>query len=328
MAPMHRSGPLPALALLLALAGCASGPGGEEPPRSGWGGIRDESPPPPAPLKGSLSVPTPSVRPYPEREFTAEEREWFDRAWGAFKEGAAGWPEARDRWRSMGPEAEGLLAWNLYRAMVASRAGGALHLVEDARRDLVLMGEGAVPALVAGLSVRAVRREDGSEVRVGQEVLHDAAETLSLIGEPAVPGLLDIAGSGEKGLVQEAVHALGNIGDPRAEGLLLRLAGDRDWALRGAAVLALRRYRTDRAREALLAALEDPESFVVQRASQAMVTEKRTDCLPGLVEALDRGSRAGRIFTVRAAGWALQRITGESLGTDVAAWRSWLDGNR
>src|SRR5262245_5174876 len=180
------------------LAGCASAGDGEGPTQVGWTRYSDEAPPPPEPLQGALSVPTPSVRPYPEREFTAEEKSFFDSAWSAFKLDAEEWPDLKTRWRALGPEAEGLLAWNLYRGMVAARAANAPRLEERARRDLVLMGEAAVPALVGGLSVRAVRREDGQEIRVGLEVLHEAAQALSVIGTPAVPGLMDIAGSGEK----------------------------------------------------------------------------------------------------------------------------------
>ncbi len=321
-----RLGFTPAALIPILLTACAStGDGGEV--RTGWARYAEEAPPPPGPLQGALSVPTPSVRPYPEREFTAEEKAFFDSAWSAFKVDAPEWPDLKERWRAVGPEAEGLLAWNLYRGMVAARAGGALRLSERARKELVLMGEAAVPALVAGLSVRAVRREDGEEIRVGQEVLHEAAGALSVIGAASVPGLMDIAGSGEKVVAREAVGALGNIGDPRSEALLLRLADDPDAETRAAAVLALRRFGDGAARGRLVAALEDPDSFVAQRAAQALVTEKRTDAVPDLVVVLERGVREGRIFSVRASSWALQRLTGQNLGSDAAAWRRWAEKN-
>jgi hypothetical protein len=308
--------------LALAAAGCASG--GEE-PRSGWGGVVEERPPPPAPLTGAISVPTPSVRPYATREFTAEERAFFDRAWTSFKRGDASWPEMEVQWVSMGPEATGVLAENLYRAMVAARVSGALHLAEEARKDLVFLGEGAVPVLVGGLSVRAVRDDQGNELRVGQEVLHMASEALGLIGAPSVPGLMDIAASREPAVATEALWALGNVGDPRAEGLVLRLAEDPDWHLRAEAVLALRRYDTEAARARMVAALEDGEDLVIERAAQALATGRRMEAAPAIVDVLERAIRDGRILTSRACVFALQRITGDAkTGADPAGWRARL----
>jgi len=302
---------------LLAAAGCASG----DAPLPGRFGVIEEAPPPPEPLRGAFSVPTPSVEAPPTREFSEEERRWFDAAWAAFRAGSPGWPGARAEWVAMGPEAAGLLAENLYRAMVASRARGAIHLVERARNELVLLGEPAVPILVGAAATRAVRTPDGEEIRVGQEILHDVAEALSLIGPPSVPGLMDVARSGEKPLVREAVWALGNVGDARSEELLLALAADGDWEVRGTAVFALRRRPSPRAGEALLARLEDPEGFVVQRAAEALAEARRTDLLPGVVDALERSVRDGRTATARAAVWTLRRVSGEDHGDDAAAWR-------
>ena len=220
------------------------------------------------------------------------------------------------------------MAGSLFRALVAARAQAAPHLAERAKNELALLGESAVPALVSGLSVRAVKREDGTVVPVGQTVLHDAAETLSVIGEPAVPGLLDIAGSGEISLVQEAVFALGNIGDPRSEDVLLRLSRDGEWVVRGAAVLALRRYPSAGATERMLEALLDGENYVVQRAAQGLATAKRTDALPGIVDRLEAAVAGGNVFSTRACTWTLAKITGRDLGSDPAAWRAHLAGNR
>lgn len=320
---------LPALLPLLlpALAACASDPdprGGDAPAAGGWDRFASAEAPPPPEFSGALSVPTPSVAASPVREFTAEEKAFFDEAWRCFKEDSPRWLLARERWQAMDAAARGLLASTLHRAMVSARAQSAVHLVSRARSEIALLGEDAVPALVGGLSVRAVRREDGTVAPVGQAVLHDAAEALSVIGPPAVPGLLDIAGSGEMSLVQEAVFALGNIGDPRAEGALLRLSRDPEWALRGAAVLALRRLPGEAARDRLVEALSDPETFVAQRAAQGIVTGKRTDCLPGVVDQLERGVAAGAIFQVRACAWALKEVSGRDLGSDPAAWRAFL----
>jgi len=279
-------------------------------------------------VTGALSVATPSVSGYPDREFSGEERAFFDAAWRVFKEDSPRWLEAREQWRAMDGAARGLLAMNLYRALTTARMQSAPHLVARAKNDLVLLGEDAVPALVGGLSVRAVTREDGTVVPVGQALLHDAAEALSLVGAPAVPGLLDIAGSGELSLVQEAVFALGNIGDPRAEPLLLRLARDPNWSLRGTAVLALRKYPGGAARDRMVEALGDGESFVGEMAARALVTEKRTDALPGIVEELERAVRDGGIARVRACAWTLAKITGKDLGSDPAAWRKHLAEGR
>ncbi len=315
--------PLAAVLALGIASGCASGEAA--PVRTGWGRISEEKPPPAAPLTGALSVPTPSVQPYPTREFTQEERAFFERAWTAFKQGEDDWPELEEKWRMMGPEAVGVLAENLYRAMVAARISGALRLVEEARKDLVLLGADAVPVLVGGLSIRAVHDDQGREMRVGQEVLHLVAEILSVIGAPSVPGLLDIAASGEPNLVGEAVWALGNIGDPRSEELLLRMAAGGEWQVRAAAVLALRRYDSGAARTRMVAALEDAEPLVVERAAQALATGKHRGAARGIVDVLERAMRDGRIQTTRYCVLALQKITGETrIGSDPAAWRERL----
>lgn len=290
-------------------------------PPAGWGGIVEEAPEPPAPLQGKLSVPTPSVAPYPLREFTQEEQAFFDNAWTAFKQGDPAWGELRQRWWDMGPEATGLLAENVYRALVASRVQGALGLVEEAKKELVFMGEGAVPVLVGALAVRAVRTADGREVTVGQEVLHDAAEAVSVIGAPAVPGLLDIVRSGEPSLVKESLWALGNIADPRAEETIETLTTDPNSFVRSAAVLALRRYDTDPARARMVAALEDADSLVVERGAQALATGRQAAALPAVVDVLERAVREGKGLTVRACEFALQSITGEKGDHDSAGWR-------
>ena len=311
------------LLLAAAAVGCASG--GEPAVRSGWGGVVEEQPTPVAPLTGAFSVPTPSVRPYPQREFTREEQAFFEHAWTSFKHGDPSWPEMEERWVAMGPEAAGVLAENLYRAMVAARVSGALHLVDEVRKDLKFLGEASVPVLVGGLSVRAVRDEKGREMRVGQEVLHLAADILAYIGPPSVPGLMDIASSGEQNLVGEAVWALGYIGDPRAEGLLLRLAEGGEWNTRAAAVLALRRYGTEAARSRVVAGLEDGEPLVVERAAQALATGKHLAAAPGIVDVLERAVRDGKIQTTRYCVLALRKITGQTFAEDPAAWRAWLE---
>jgi hypothetical protein len=318
-----------AIAVLVALAaaaGCASTPEQERDRPTGWGGIVEEKPPPPPPLTGRLSVPTPSVRPYPVKEWGAEEQAFFETAWAAFRRGDRGWPELRERWRSLGPEATGLLAENLYRAMVASRVRGALHLVAVAKKELEYLGGDSVPVLVGGLSVRAVKNAEGEEVVVGQEVLHDAAEALSIVGAPAVPGLLDVATSGEPVLVREAIWALGNIGDPRSEEALLAHAAAPDLLVRSAAILALRNYRTPRARAVLVAGLEDADPLVIERAAESLARGGHREAAPAVVDALERAQRDARPLPSSACVWVLQKLTGETIEADPAAWRRALAG--
>jgi len=316
--------PLLAASALL-LAACSTTP--EEKPTSGWGGIVEEQIEPPPPLAGKLNVPTPSVTPYPVREFSPEEQAFLDRAWAAFRKGDPAWEDLRVQWYDLGPEAAGVLAENLYRAMVVSRAKGALHLVEKAKKELMGLRDTAVPVVIGGLSVRATKTPEGEEVRVGQEILHDAAEVASFIGEGAVPGLLDIAGCGEPSLCREAIWALGNIGDPRAEEALLRLSSDPNIYVRAEALLALRRYGSAAAGQRLVAALEDPDGFVAERAARSIVAGKRTEVLPAVVDVLDRAVKDGKVVVARECVNALSGVTGEKIGPDAAEWRRALKGN-
>jgi len=260
----------------------------------------------------------------PLRDFTEEERRFFDAAWALFRRRAPEWPEAREQWISGGPEAQSLLAENLYRAMAASRAANAPELLEVSRKELIVLGAPAVPVLVGVLATRAIRTSEGDEIRTGQELRSDAAETLALIGAPAVPGLMDVAGCGEWVFAGEAIRALGNVADPRAEDLLLRLARDEEWRTRGAAALALRGYADERAARALLAALGDREPFVAKQAAVGLARRKRDDAVPGIVEEMERAARDGRGAAVKLCGGALRSITGERHGDDPAAWRRWL----
>jgi hypothetical protein len=317
-----------ALTLFVSLAGCSS-PGdaplpGETARTDTWSNFVEEPPAPPEPLVGPRSVPTPSIARVPNREFTPAERNLMDGAWAAFKAGDPAWEEGRVAWHALGVEARGVLAENLYRAMVAARAGGAIHLVQVARKELVLLGEESVSVLIPALATRAVVSPDGQEIRVGQEVLRDTAEALSVIGAASVPGLLDIAGSGVNVLVREAVWALGNIGDPRAETLLVALTADPDWAVRAEACRALRSLGGATAEAALLRCLEDAEGYVVQRAAESLAKRKSETCLPAVLALLDSSHRAGKTLQARASHWVLVRITGQDLPLDPEAWRRHL----
>ena len=77
----------------------------------------------------------------------------------------------------------------------------------------------------------------------------------------------------------------------------------------------------------LVAALEDADPLVVQRASQALAAGRRRDLLPAVVDVLERALRDGRIPVARASVHVLASTTGERIGEDPPAWRRALGGN-
>ena len=99
---------------------------------------------------------------------------------------------------------------------------------------------------------------------------------------------------------------------------------DPDWHVRLAAAAGLCRGNDPRAVTALAEALRDGHWCVRRAAAEALGAVGGAAAVAGLIEAL-----SDEHWYVRCtAGAALERITGESLGRDGAAWRRWWQRNR
>lgn len=165
------------------------------------------------------------------------------------------------------------------------------HLAASALGEL---GDpGAVSPLLAAL---AGPDEEGVRWR--------AAEGLTRLGPPAVPGLASLAVHEEPDVRWKAIVALGEIGDPSSAPVLLGRLADPDRFVRSRAVSALARIGAP-CLPVLLEALEGPDARIRQGAAEALGQAGDPAAIDVLVRALGDPAEPVR----RAAAVALLRIT-------------------
>lgn len=152
---------------------------------------------------------------------------------------------------------------------------------------------GAVSPLLAAL---AGPDEEGVRWR--------AAEALSRLGPPAVPGLAALAGHDEPDVRWKAFVALGEIGDLSCTPVLRAGLTDPDRFVRGRAVSALARLGA-LSLPVVIEALEDPDARIRQGAAEALGQVGDPAATQALVRALGDPAEPVR----RAAAIALLRIT-------------------
>ncbi len=160
----------------------------------------------------------------------------------------------------------------LVEAIQDGRMTEALH-----RTALIAMTQVTVPSAELEAAARRVA-EDASDVersrqallvlgQMGHRLLEGAPERAAGI-RAFLEGRYTAAASVEDRVA--ALEALGNAGDPAAEGLLGQAAGDADAHVRAAAMTGLRRVGTRTAAEALEAGLEDSAQIVREAARSAL----------------------------------------------------------
>lgn len=122
----------------------------------------------------------------------------------------------------------------------------------------------------------------------------------------------------------DAVDALGLLGDVRALGPLQALLGQPDPALRAAAARALGMLESERALPALEARLDDPDPRVVEAAATALGLLGRPAAIDALLARLGRAP-ADDLRVADSLVRALERITGQQLGSEAAPWQAWWE---
>lgn len=218
-----------------------------------------------------------------------------------------------DRWQASGvvPERAGTLEKNqqfpLYRA----------------RRELVELGPTGRQAIFVYLL-----RDRRTQLRsLGKYLLvaHDPAELRAdLIRE------FDAANEPSK---REILTLLGDLPpDASCLAFLERSLGDPDWQMRGTAVRSIGRLnknvddKQDFVARAWRLSEEDSDPWVRGRALIALADAGAVNQVRPLIERLDVLMRDDRGAEIAAAIEALRTLTGRDHGSNVSAWRSWLDG--
>jgi HEAT repeat protein len=121
---------------------------------------------------------------------------------------------------------------------------------------------------------------------------------------------------------ERAVVVLGKVSDPRVTEALAGLIEDPNNNVRRAVLLQLAKRRDPRAIPPLVAqlGLQDGRG---QSASSLLIGMGEMVIEPLLTALRDPDARV-----VAAAAAALEKVTGQKLGTDPAAWQTWWAGHR
>jgi thioredoxin len=215
---------------------------------------------------------------------------------------------------------------------------------EEAWQGLKEMGDLATPALVEVVKTGKPQMKRFAITAIG--LLKDK------LGSEALRAALSDADAGVR---WSAARALGEIGDTGAKELLAKavredtdpevryhaayalagMGGESAFAFfreqvksdkvddRSRAVRALGKYAASKHMAELTGALKDTESRVRYAAVIQLDRSRRKEAVPGLMAALKDGDRNVR----KRARSALERLTGQELGSDTEKWQEWWKKN-
>jgi HEAT repeat protein len=111
-------------------------------------------------------------------------------------------------------------------------------------------------------------------------------DVFKLIGHPAVPGLVDALGSNDVYRRRLAARILGEVADTASVDGLLRFTKDSDFRMRAGAISALGKVADSRAVAPALVALDDSDYLVRTAAAVALSNLKNPGTVPALIRAL------------------------------------------
>lgn len=251
------------------------------------------------------------------------EREELVGRWRMYQYDDPGWPAVRDRWYAQGGPAREALVLNLVGDLVRN----ALHSVRTERgtepgwrrpqRELLSLGsEGTVTVLVEAL-------------RQGRDAVSLEPLSATLAGFGAVDQVILALDHPEEGdsplFTRMAMKTLVSIGGQKAIGrVALELSTNPDWTVRAAAAESLAKARLSdqrRAAIALLPALDDTDSFVVNRTLDALELLQQVESAPGIASYLQKRQQAGDAEGEERAVMVLKQLTGASIpGDEPGLW--------
>lgn len=187
-------------------------------------------------------------------------------------------------------------------------------------------GTGSTAAAAANLSPKEAQIFEaisGTDARLRGDALRD----LEAMGPAGVDVLLLLLGHREWEMRLHAVKALGKAGDPRAVEPLVPMLDDREYVVRGAAATSLGKLKDPRVVPKLvLLARTDKASYSNMKALIVAMGEIGD---PYAVRYLMQAAEQMADPACRdEAHKALDKITGQKHGADLAARKAWLEKNQ
>ena len=243
-------------------------------------------------------------------EYDAAAQAKMDVAWRAFKDDSPYWPKLRQEWIHIGRRATSTLVENLYRAMLLSAAGNYSEGYERSRKELILLGELAVPTLAGVLEQGTIYSpQDGRDLRMPTGMVSITAEIIALAGEFSVPYLAKLTRSDTPTIRRSAAAGLGQTGARSAVDPLVRvLSGASDWKDRMVAARALGTLKFPESETALIRALEDSDDAVIEVAARSLAQQRARAALPALDDRRQRAQAAGQHQISASCGAAARLI--------------------
>jgi hypothetical protein len=316
-----------ALTLAIPLSACSSGGGTNkvpEPPphRDPFAGLEEEP--------KEVEIPAPRLG--TGAEFTAAERSFMNRSFRAFMREEADWPVRRKKWQAMGGPATNVLVENLLVYQLAAQNAARPQDARRAQAELIDIGAPAVPYLMQTLRMETFRDRTGNRQKVDDLTRKTVAETLALLGEPAIDPLVRALPNLSAGSRRAVARCMRDLVDPRVTRALTGLLDDESFVVAADAAAALGTHPGEAVTRRLLAVYADGERDVIVRkkAGEALLIRKDRAIVADLVQLLERASREDDLGLLRSTGAILRRTTGKRLPNDPAAWRAALtkDGGR
>jgi len=301
------------LLLIVALTGfffaaCESSGGGST-PDPGRGGSTNSAADSPS-GGGETSSRAASPRAGTGAEFTEEQRALIDSALRAFRKDERDWPSLRNEWIAIGPGATIVLVETLIKYMVAAHVGNFPEGYDRVRRELLLLGDRAVPTLAAILKKPNWVDPQGRQENLPTGMINELIEIMMVSTSAAMPHLLELAQSGSTASVRRgSILALGRIGDPEGISICIRqLQRGADWPERMVAARALAQTKEDRATRALIAGLEDEDTTVAQECARSLAVQQAQEALPALDRRREQARTAQDYRLAAACGSAAKAI--------------------
>lgn len=229
------------------------------------------------------------------------------------------------------------------------------NLWEDARKNLMAMGDDAVESLILKVISIFKRRSalhwDWAKVllkRIGspaipylvgfiespsapQSLRARCAEALVIMGKVAEDEVKKGAASTIEYVRQAYACGLGESRTRSSIELLRKLATDTDWKVRGFAMQSLSKIGGSEVVPILIAGLWDSEPVVQYKAAQGLEIAKDRRAIGPLIDLLKRVPKSEEVDLIRvdmAAAKALRAITGQKFGTDATEWERWYQKNQ
>ena len=313
------------LIVLLGIAACSTGGGGNALP---------PLPPRQDPLSQLEVVPKRPDIPPPKvgegEEFTSEQRDFMGRAFKDFMREEPEWPALRTQWEGLGPRAVKALVENLFVYLLAAQNAARPDAARRAQTELVDLGPASVPHLIGTLKLRHFPDRQGNRQPVDELTRQTVAETLALIGAPAVSEMVRILPGAPDGSRRVIVKALADVPGPPATAALLTCLNDDNFVVAAQAAWALRTHPGRDVTARLVAVFGDLRRDVTVRehAGKALLRRRDPAVVPALVDVMDRAVAVPDYALLKSTGLILRRTTGLTLPDDPKAWREVLAGGR